>query len=181
MLTNLLTCRFFIIVNEGSKLEQIIDELMPMVQGRRILDIGTGFGTVVTKLLRNPQFEVVSIDPEAWHFDEVEEEFAEEIKEGRLKLGKAMVQKIPYSDKHFDTSLAICSMHHVPETSDAIREIERVTKHRVIITDWDAPASGTRVPHSVEDLLENKGRIMEYAKRYGYNTEEKGEWFLAWK
>ncbi|AKA48826.1 hypothetical protein IX51_06585 [uncultured archaeon] len=168
-------------MNEGSKLEEIIDELMPMVVGKRILDIGTGFGTVVTKLLQNPSFEVVSIDPEAWHFADIEREFSDAIKEGRLKLSKARVQRIPYDDRYFDTSLAITSLHHVPETHDAIKEIERVTRLRVIIVDWDTPASGVRVPHSAGDLLENKDRIISYARKNGYNTEEKGEWFLAWK
>ena len=125
--------------------------------------------------------EVVSIDPEAWHFGDVEREFSDEIKKGRLKLGKARVQSIPYEDSYFDTSLSICSMHHVPETSDAMKEIERVTKERVIVTDWDAPASGVMVPHSAEELLENKEKVLNYAKKNGYNTEEKGEWFLAWK
>lgn len=168
-------------MNNRSKLEQLIDEILPLVTGKKILDIGTGFGTVVRNLISMPGVEIISIDPEAWHFDEIELEFPDEIKNGKLKLEKKKAQVLPYEQNYFDTSLAICSLHHIPETREAISEIERVTKGRIIIADWEASFADSRLPHSHEDMAGNKDRIFEHAKKNGYRTEERGDWFLAWR
>lgn len=168
-------------MSNRNKLEQIIREILPLVTGKRILDVGTGFGTVVTSLMSIPDLEVVSIDPEAWHFDDIEKTFPVEIGNGRLKLEKIRAQKLPYENDFFDTSMAICSLHHIPETLDAIRELERVTNGKIIIADWEASFARTRLPHSHEDMVENKKRIFEHAKKSGYKTKEAGDWFLVWR
>ncbi len=168
-------------MNEGSKLEEIIGNVFHLIKGDRILDVGTGFGTVVTKLLHADGLNVVSIDPEAWRFDELREEFRDQITDGRLRLEKAGVENMPFKDKEFTTTIAISSFHHVSNIPAAFKEIERVTSSRVIITDWDPVSSGIYNPHSALELGKNKDSIISAGKERGFNIEEKGNWFLVWK
>ena len=77
--------------------------------------------------------------------------------------------------------MAICSLHHVADTIKGIREMERVSSGRIIITDWDPSSSGIHNPHSPDDLQEIKDRIYRHAGENGYSFEEKGRWYLAWK
>lgn len=168
-------------MNEGSKLEEIIESVMHLVQGETVLDIGTGFGTVITKLFDNEIKNVTSIDPEAWTFDRIEDTYRDEMSNGRLQLLRSRAENMPFENGAFDTSMAICSMHHVSDTIKGIQEIERVTSGRIILTDWDPTSAGRHNPHSPEDLQAVKDNVMEHARSNGYNFEEKGKWYLAWK
>ncbi len=168
-------------MNEGSKLEEIIENIMHLVQGEKVLDVGTGFGTVITKLFDYRMKDITSIDPEAWSFKEIENEFRGQIASGALRLLRSGVEEMPFGNNSFDTTLAICSLHHVNDTVRGIREMERVTSGRIIITDWDPTSSGIYNPHSPEDLQEVKDSIYGHASGNGYNFEEKGRWYLAWK
>lgn len=154
---------------------------MHLVEGDRILDVGTGFGTVITGVIRSTGASVVSIDPEAWTFERIEEEFSEEVKNGRLKLMRSKAESIPFEDNTFSTSIAICSLHHLADPGKGLGEMERVTSGRVIVTDWDPSSSGTGHPHSPEELQRNKDAILDYAKKNGYETGEMGKWFMVWK
>lgn len=168
-------------VNEGSRLGDIVNDVMHLVVGKRVLDVGTGFGTVISGLMNHSDFDIVSIDPEAWTFDRIEEEFSEKIDAGKLKLLKSRAESIPFEDDAFNTSMAICSIHHLPDPEIGLREIERVTSDRVIITDWDPSSAGTGHPHSPEELQRNKDSIMDFATRNGYESRELGKWFMIWK
>lgn len=168
-------------VNEGSKLEEIIGDVMHLVKGERVLDIGTGFGTVITKLLDNGTGRITSIDPEAWSFESIEREYGDEIATGVLELLRSGAESMPFENGTFDTSMAICSLHHVPDTIKGIREIERVTSGRVILTDWDPTSAGVHNPHSPDELQAVKLRVKHYANENGYNFVENGKWYLAWK
>lgn len=168
-------------MNEGSRLENIIDSVMYLVEGERVLDVGTGFGTVVSKLLKSTSASIVSIDPEAWTFDRIEEEFSDELESGRLSLMKSRAESIPFKDKTFSTSLAICSLHHLSSPQEGLREMERVTSGRVIVTDWDPSSSGAGHPHSPEELGRSKDAVLDYARKNGYETKEMGKWFMVWK
>lgn len=168
-------------MNEGSKLEEIIEDVMHLVHGDSVLDVGTGFGTVISKLFGNSIKSVTSIDPEAWTFDSIEKEYSEEISSGKLKLLRSRAEEMPFGNDAFDTSMAICSLHHVLDTVEGIREIERVTTGRVILTDWDPTSAGIHNPHSPEELQSVKDMVKQHANEHGYTFEEKGKWYLAWK
>lgn len=168
-------------MNEGSTLEKIVNEVLPYVSGKRILDVGTGFGTVVSKLLGLDKTEVVSIDPEKWSFDEIERIYRSEIEDGRLQLKNARAEDIPFDRMSFSTSISICSLHHLPDPVIGIREMERVTSDRIIITDWNPSTGGKGNPHSPEHLQASKQKILDYANSNNYSVEEHGDWFLAVK
>ena len=168
-------------MNEGSKLEEIIYSVLHLVEGDNVLDVGTGYGTVITKLLQRPKVRVTSVDPEAWTFEQIQKEFASRIAEGNLRLLKAGAERLPFGDGVFETSIAVCSLHHLQSPSTGMREIERVASRRVIVTDWQPSSSGIHNPHSPKDLEKNRDEILEFAYERGYNFEDHDKWFLVWR
>ncbi len=167
-------------MNEGSKLEEIVRGVSNLFSGNSFLDVGTGFGTVITALLTDRNRTVTSIDPEAWYFDEIRKVYVNEIRDRRLSLETVNAAQMPYKDGSFDTSVSICSLHHMKDPVKGMAEMERVTSGRVIITDWDPSSSGSHNPHTPRELENNKKAILTYARNRGYRVEEKGAWFLAW-
>lgn len=168
-------------MNEGSKLEEIVNYVYPLVFGSKVLDVGTGYGTVITTLLADERFEVVTVDPEAWSFDRINEEYRDELDSGRLRLVKARAEILPFREREFDTTLSVCALHHLPDPLLGLEEIERVTSGRTIITDWSPSSSGKHNPHSSSDLEKNMQSIFSYASKNKYSIEDHGDWFLAWK
>ncbi|MCL4329871.1 MAG: class I SAM-dependent methyltransferase [Candidatus Thermoplasmatota archaeon] len=168
-------------MNEGSKLEEIVNSVEHLVKGMRILDVGTGFGTVMSRLLQHPEYSVVTVDPEAWVFDKIEKEYALDLKSGRLKLVRSKAEDLPFEDQSFDSSLAVCSLHHLNDPVKGLIEMERVTSGRIIVTDWDVGSSGSHNPHSPEHLGRIKGAILSYAGKNGYEIREMGNWYLVYR
>ncbi len=168
-------------MNEGSKLEEIVNAVEPLVVGRMMLDVGTGFGTVMSRLLKHPEYEVVTVDPEAWVFDKAEKEYADDVSSGRLRLVRADAEDLPFRSRTFDTSLAVCSLHHLQDPLKGLLEMERVTSGRVIVCDWDTGSSGFHNPHSPEHLGRNKKAILSHAGMNGYQIQENGTWFMAYR
>lgn len=168
-------------MNEGSNLENVVKEILPLVTGPRVLDVGTGFGTVISNLLPENFEEIVSIDPEKWTFDRIQETYRNEIASGRLVLKESGVEDIPYRDNYFNSVLAICSIHHVTETEKAIREMERVCSGRIIITDWNPSIARSGFPHSPEHLRNSRERVLAYTEKMHYNIQDQETWYIAWK
>ena len=61
-------------MRDKNSLESMLDYVIDNVRGDYILDVGTGFGTVVKRLLRDNK-KIVTLDPEGWTFPELEEDF----------------------------------------------------------------------------------------------------------
>ena len=168
-------------MNEDSKISEVMSELAPLIRGPVILDVGTGFGTGITHLIKNRNHSIVSIDPEAWSFKTIEREFGREISENRLKLLKSRAEDIPFPDNHFNSSLALFSMHHLKDPAKGMREMERVTSGSIVIAEWGRESAGKFNPHSEEHLSGTKASIMEFAKNNGYETQDHDAWYLVWK
>jgi|BEDMetMinimDraft_2_1075160.scaffolds.fasta_scaffold06409_1 Methylase involved in ubiquinone/menaquinone biosynthesis len=120
--------------------------------GSRIIDVGTGFGTLTNFLLENTYAEIVSIDPDELALQKAKINFEKYIKQQRLKLYKASGENIPFADKYFDSAISMMSMHHVSNISKGIREMMRVSKKILIIVDWKPNAAGVFNPHSADEL-----------------------------
>lgn len=168
-------------MNEDSKISDVMSTLVPLIKGPAILDVGTGFGTGITYLIKNRNYRIVSIDPEAWAFETIEREFSKEIKENRLKIMKSRAEEIPFPDNHFNSSLALFSMHHLKDPEAGIKEMERVTSGNIVIAEWDKDSAGKFNPHTEEHLSGIKKHIMDYAERNSYESSDYGVWYLVWK
>jgi ubiquinone/menaquinone biosynthesis C-methylase UbiE len=168
-------------MNEDSKISEVMSSLAPLIKGPAILDVGTGFGTGIAHLIKNRNYSIVSIDPEAWAFETIEREFRREIDENRLKLLKARAENIPFPDKHFNSSLALFSMHHLKNPAEGIREMERVTSGNIVVAEWGRESAGKYNPHSEDELSRIRENILEFANNKGYETRDHGVWYLVWK
>lgn len=94
--------------------------------GDRVLDVGCGKGFLLydfTKVV--PGLEVHGLDISQYAIDHAKEEIKD-----RLQIGNAT--SLPFADKSFDLVISINVLHnlHNYELDRALREIERVGKHK---------------------------------------------------
>ncbi len=168
-------------VKDHNTLEEMLNEVEPHLVGDKIFDIGTGFGTVIRRVLNKPDKVVTSLDPEAWTFDELKEKFKREIEEGRLKLVKKKVEDYELSSGEFDSVISIASLHHLMDPVRVLRNLEKSGPRILIAADWNHKSAGVYNPHSKEDLNRIEKDVYSFAKEKGYRIEEHDFWYMIWK
>lgn len=90
-----------------------------------ILNVGAGAGSYEPK-----DKYVTAVEPSA------------EMRKQRLLLNKvpainATAASLPFDDHSFDASMALVTIHHWPDIEKGLKELKRVTKHKVIIMTFD--------------------------------------------
>lgn len=112
----------------------ILDDLEPSVEAgaRRIVDIGTGTGTLALAALRRwPTVEVTGIDisPEMVRTAEAEIQSAlGPAADGRFKTAVAPADDLPFDDEAFDLAMSSFVLQLVPNRYQALREVRRVLR-----------------------------------------------------
>ncbi len=162
-------------------MKDIMNSIIPMIKGNNILDIGTGFGTVIKSLINNKDMNITSIDPEEWRFDELKNTFLNEIYENKLKLLNASAEELPFNNNEFTTAISLFSAHHFKNIIKAMNEIYRVTSKVIIIIDWSPESSGITNPHPQKDLEYPMSIIKNYAKKNNYKIKDDKMWYLIYK
>lgn len=168
-------------MDEHDDLVDIAKYVVSKIKGNSVLDIGTGFGSVVDQIIYNTECKVVSIDPEAWTFDDLEDRHKGEIAKGRLVLMKTGIESFPDVGKEYDTTISLSSLHHLQDPSPALSKIERLTKKRVIIADWNSNSAGKKNPHSPEHLREIEEKVKDHMKAHSYTIEDHENWYCGMK
>jgi SAM-dependent methyltransferase len=105
--------------------------IAPWVAGKRVLDIGCGFGSLVDNL-RSRGFDAVGID-----------QLGEFIEVGRSRYPAADLRAVPngslpFPDKSFDTIVLKDTIHHIYEEGDLLgflADAKRVCRERIIVVD----------------------------------------------
>jgi SAM-dependent methyltransferase len=93
--------------------------------GERILDVGTGTGSVATTVAAAmPSSEIVGIDPSAAFISHAKSNTRSE--RVRFEVGDA--QALRHKDASFDQTMALLVMNFVPDHEKAIGEMRRVTR-----------------------------------------------------
>lgn len=105
-----------------------------------ILDVGCGTGRGMDYILNKfSNVEVRGIEPVPAMIDQA---IAQGIPPHLLTEGR--VEDLPYADNSFDAVCAFAIMHHVPVTRDAIKELIRVARQAVFISDSNRFGQGSR-------------------------------------
>ncbi|HNQ62116.1 MAG TPA: class I SAM-dependent methyltransferase [Bacteroidia bacterium] len=95
---------------------------------RNILNVGAGAGSY-----EPADKDVISVEPSA------------SMREQRLKLNRkaaidAKADALPFGDNSFDASMALLTVHHWPDIEKGLRELQRVSKDRIVIMTFDPKA-----------------------------------------
>lgn len=104
--------------------------VMEHLEVRSVLDVGSGTGRAVAYILqRRPGTQVVGLEPSP----ELRAIGAGKGLGAHLVDGDAM--KLDYPDGHFDVVCEFGVLHHLPRPRDAVREMLRVARKAVFISD----------------------------------------------
>ena len=102
---------------EGPDLDLVV-ELCEPAEGVDALDVATG-GQHVARRLREEGAKVVTVDPAPGMEPDV--------------ISRA--EEIPFADGSFDVVVCRIAAHHFDDVAEAVREMARVTRDRVVVQD----------------------------------------------
>ena len=97
-------------------------QLLSPNPNERILDVGTGKGTVAALVQRSGRSEVYALDPNKKRLALVKEKHPE------LKTCLSGSDVMPYPDGFFDKVYSTMAVHHFPDQRKSLREFGRVVK-----------------------------------------------------
>ncbi len=104
----------------------LLETLVPPLQGRRILEAGCGAARLARDLVaRHDAAEVTGVDVDVRQLEKNRREPAE-----RLAFERAGAEALPFADGSFDGAMMLKSLHHVPmdRMDDAMAELARVLR-----------------------------------------------------
>ncbi len=122
---------------------------------KRVLDVGTGFGSNVKRLAREfgKRGKVWSIDPSPGVLREVRRMLRAEDLLNDVKLVKAGVERMPFGDGFFGLVTAVMLIHHLSDPQRGLQEMVRVLSDggKIVLADW-MPIASAVVPHRASDF-----------------------------
>ena len=117
------------------RLAPLLIDFAGVREGDRVLDVGSGTGSLALELTATRRVEVVGIDPSAAFIEHARTRAAG--RAVRFDLGDA--EALPYESASFDTCLALLVINHIPDPRKAASEMRRVTRRggRIASAVWD--------------------------------------------
>jgi ubiquinone/menaquinone biosynthesis C-methylase UbiE len=108
---------------------QII-EMLDVRPDDKVLEVGFGPGVAIQLLLhRVPAGSVAGVDHSQEMVRQAAARNAAALRDRRVDLRYASVERLPFADETFDKALAINSVHVWADARAGLREIQRVLKH----------------------------------------------------
>jgi ubiquinone/menaquinone biosynthesis C-methylase UbiE len=110
--------------------QRVIEDLHTLQPGAgKVLDVGTGPGTLVRKIAHHfPQLEVYGIDLSEHMIHLACEHARREQLEERVHFDIGDVAHLPYPDSSFDLIVSTISMHHWHDLEQPLQELYRVLR-----------------------------------------------------
>ena len=150
---------------------------------RRILDVGTGYGTnltfLATRFGRRSRIWSVDVSPEIVH--EIKKIMNERRYSRHVVVKRADAEHLPFPRKRFDLIVSSFSLHHLSNPKLGLFEMGRVLADggKLIIADW-TPAAGKHLVLHVPADLPSPTFVNTQLKRSGYRTKvRRGRyWYL---
>jgi len=104
--------------------------------GQRILDVGSGTGSLSRALLAfSPRIAVVGVDPVVDYVS-----FAKDaVRDSRVEFRVGAAEALPFPEETFDAALGLLILQDLTDASGAVREMARVTRRggTVATCKWD--------------------------------------------
>ena len=162
----------------GNAIEKSVSVSSP----KRVLDVGTGFGSNVKRLAREfgKRGKVWSIDPSPGVLREVRRMLRAEGLLNDIKLVRAGVERMPFGDGFFGLVTAVMLIHHLADPQRGLQEMVRVLSDggKIVLADW-RPIASEMVPHRESDFPSPR-KISAVLTRLGLSVElrEYRYWYL---
>jgi SAM-dependent methyltransferase len=91
---------------------------------RRVINVGAGTGSY-----EPADREVTAVEPSI--------EMIRKRRQPAAAVVQASADALPFADKAFDAAMAILTIHHWPDKQAGLREMQRVTKGRIVLLTFD--------------------------------------------
>jgi ubiquinone/menaquinone biosynthesis C-methylase UbiE len=105
-------------------------------EGERVLDVGCGTGSLSATLARvTKTSEIVGIGPSTGFIEYARTQTTN----SRVTFNLGDAQNLPYPNDSFDRCMALLVIDHIPDDSQGVAEMRRVTKPAGVVatTMWD--------------------------------------------
>jgi ubiquinone/menaquinone biosynthesis C-methylase UbiE len=117
---------------EGKVPRDMWDEMaerLDLLKDKRILDVGTGSGYFLRKLLdRGHRGILDGVDTADWHLEHLQDFLREEYNHPLINLEYGDAQDLPFADNSMDATVAPFIIYHLPRPRKLFSEAHRVTK-----------------------------------------------------
>lgn len=104
--------------------DRSVETIIENVVGNKVIDVGCGRGYLSQKIASERKVEVVATDFQI--LDELK-------KFSNPKYIEANIEQLPFEDNFFDTVVCTHTLEHIINIQQAVSELRRVTKKRLII------------------------------------------------
>lgn len=131
--------------------EEVIARFLDPLQGRSVLDVGTGTGRGAIALARRGAL-VTGVDASAEMLEVARRRAAEA--GVQVTFSREDAHRLPFDDGAFDAVICLRVLMHTPDWRQSLSELCRVARHRVVF-DYPAMASAA--------LLESVARRVAHA------------------
>ena len=156
---------------------QFISGLIDGYGYRSVLDVGSGTGRGVKHFLaRHPGLEVRGVEPVRAMIDRAE---GTGVPEGLIL--EASGGALPFEDDSFDIVCELGILHHVANPDEIVREMTRVARRGVFLSDANRFAGGGRLHRAAKYVLYRLGlwflvyRLANRGRAYHYSGGPEGD------
>ncbi len=109
--------------------QRVIGDIAPVLSEGKVLDAGTGPGTLARDIARHlPRLQVYGIDLSEDMIRLAREHAKREQLEERVHFDSGNIAQMPYPDQSFDLVVSTISMHHWYEIEQPLRDLYRVLR-----------------------------------------------------
>lgn len=144
---------------------RVLDRVAPLVEAgaTRILDVGTGTGTLARAALRRwPQVSVVGVDASGEMAAAARRAVDEEFDQGdrtRFEVRPSFADRLPVADGAFDVAVSSFVLQLVPSRAAVLREVHRVVRPggRLAHVTWLIGGREFAPDRILDDVLEEVG------------------------
>ena len=124
-------------------LYQTVEEL-EMKKSEKILDIGTGFGTM-SIILALQGYNVVTGEPEGHNWSNWRKSAKKVSVEDLITFKFFRAEELPFESKTYDSLFCYTSFHHIDDKHSALGEFMRVTKDKGLIVIFELNSNGIEI------------------------------------